>query len=388
MSPFLGTTGGGSSLGFRRIGAGSVPGMDQSNPATSAKAIKDAGGTTNGFYWIKPTGYSGSAYPVYCILNGGTSNKHFGGGWTLAMSFKHGTNRPWHLGQSWGSRNTHAYYSSSNWNSFWTGASVEASTNGKPYSFQDRGEWTGNQDFSKDGRAIGMWQPMKDLMIMYHDSDQSFNDPGASAWWTKNGSLSTQSLRDWWNGGEQVWSTGGRQGMFDRGTLNPPVYNPDRGQAWTGDPVFMNNAVGQYTQSLSGYDLVFNVSSQSSAYRPGGANHNKSRITNTGMNDSVTGNDYQHTQNWGFGQYHYEGGWNGGALHCLGPASYCDCRMQHFPGGGTADADISTGVSDNAQAGGGSYAFWSSCRNTGTTNGVSNSSANTSHYGFSLWVRE
>ncbi len=388
MSPFLGTTGGGSSLGFRQIAKDDILGGDSSNPATSAKAIVNAGGTTNGYYWIKPTGYSGSAYPVYCILNGGTSNKHFGGGWTLAMSFKHGTNRPWHLGQSWGSQNNDAYYNASNWGAFWTGGDVEGSTNGKPYSFQDRGEWSGNQDFSKDGRAIGMWQPMKDLMIMYHDSDQSYNNPGATAWWTKSGSLSTQSLKNWWNGGEQVWSTGGRQGMFDRGTLNPPVYNPDRGQAWTGDPVFMNTTVGTYSHNLASYDLVFNVSSQSSVYRPGGANWNKSRITHTGMNDNVSGNDYQHTVNWGMGQYHYEGGWNGGILHCLGPASYCDVRMQHCPGGGDPNADQSTGFSNNTNAGGGSSAFSSSCRNSGTTNGVSNASANTSHYGFSLWVRE
>ena len=143
----------------------------------------------------------------------------------------------------------------------------------------------------------------------------------------------------------------------------------------------MNNAVGNYTQSLQPYDLVFNVSSQSSAYRPGGANHNKSRITNTGMDDSVTGNDYQHTMNWGMGQYHYEGGWNGGLLHNLGPNSYCDNRASHMPGGGDSNADQSTGYSDNAQAGGGSYAFSSSCRNG------SHQSANTSHYGFTLWVR-
>ena len=383
MSPFLGTTGGGSSLGFRGLGGGG--GLDGSTAALAAPSAKylrdDIGLTSNGYYWIKPTGYTGSAYSVYCILNGGTSNRHFGGGWTLAMSFKHGTNRPWHLGQSWGNRNTHAYYDSSNWGAFWTGASVENSTNAKPYSFQDRGEWTSAQGFNKDGRCIGMWQPMTDLMIMYHDANQSFNNPGASAYWTKNGSLATQSLRDWWNGGEQVWSTGGRHGMNQNGNLNAPVHNPDRQQQWTGDPVFMNNAVGNYTQSLQPYDLVFNVSSTSSAYRPGGADHNKSRITNTGMDDGVTGNDYQHTMNWGMGQYHYEGGWNGGLLHNLGPNSYCDNRASHMPGGGDSNADQSTGYSDNAQAGGGSYAFSSSCRNG------NHQSANTSHYGFTLWVR-
>ena len=99
------------------------------------------------------------------------------------------------------------------------------------------------------------------------------------------------------------------------------------------------------------------------------------------MDDGVTGNDYQHTMNWGMGQYHYEGGWNGGLLHNLGPNSYCDNRASHMPGGGDSNADQSTGYSDNAQAGGGSYAFSSSCRNG------NHQSANTSHYGFTLWVR-
>ena len=324
MSPFLGTTGGGSSLGFRSIGGGGIPGMDQNNPATGAKQIRDAGGTGNDYYWIKPDGYTGSAYRVYCILDAGSNNRHFGGGCTLAMGFKGGTNRPWHMGQTFGNSTNHAYYDSSIWGSFWTGGNVEASVAEKPYSFQDRGEWSGNQDFSKDGRAIGMWQPMDDLMIMYHDSNVSFNSPGATAYWTRNTSNAKQSLRDWWSAGNEVtWSTGGRQGMYHNGNLASPQYNPNRNQEWTGDPVFDNNANGNYTQSLAGYDLIFNVHTTSSTYKCN-AQHNKSRITHTGMANSVTGNNYDHTMNWGMGQYHLNGGWCGGALHCLGPASYCD----------------------------------------------------------------
>ena len=58
MSPFLGTTGGGSSLGFRSLGVGGL-GEDPGNPATSAKEIMATCKTTIGHYWIKPTGYSG-----------------------------------------------------------------------------------------------------------------------------------------------------------------------------------------------------------------------------------------------------------------------------------------------------------------------------------------
>ena len=384
MSPFLGTTGGGSSLGFRHVGGGGIPGLEQSNPATSAKQIRDAGITTNGFYWIKPTGYTGSAYSVYCILNGGTNNRHFGGGWTLAMGFKGGTNRPWHLGQIFGSNSNHAYYDSSIWGSFWTGGNVENSVAEKPYTFQDRGEWSGNQDFSKDGRAIGMWQPMDDLMIMYHDSNVSFTSPGATAWWTRNTSNAKQSLRDWWSAGNEVtWSTGGRQGMYDAGSLNDPQYNPDRNQEWTGDPVYMNTTNGNWSHNLGNYDLIFNVHTTSSTYKCN-ANHNKSRITHTGMANSVSGNNYGHVMNWGMGQYHNHGGWSGGALYCLGPASYCDIRMSHLPSAGSSNPDKSyTGYSDNTQTGAGSYMFDSGCRNGSGSNMYGNSS----HYGFTLWVR-
>ena len=384
MSPFLGTTGGGSSLGFRSIGGGGIPGMDQNNPATSAKAIKDAGGTGNDYYWIKPDGYTGSAYRVYCILDAGSNNRHFGGGWTLAMGFKGGTNRPWHMGQIFGNNTNHAYYDSSIWGQFWTGGNVEANVAEKPYTFQDRGEWSGDQDFSKDGRAIGMWQPMDDLMIMYHDSNVSFNNPGATAYWTRNTSNAKQSLRDWWSAGNEVtWSTGGRQGMYHNGNLASPQYNPNRNQEWTGDPVFDNNANGNYTQSLAGYDLIFNVHTTSSTYKCN-AQHNKSRITHTGMANSVTGNNYDHTMNWGMGQYHLNGGWCGGALHCLGPASYCDIRMSHLPSAGSSNPDKAyTGYTDNNQSGGGSYMFDSGCRNSSGNNMY----GNTSVYGFTLWVR-
>ena len=382
MSLFLGTTGGGSSLGFRSVGGGGIPGLDQNNPATGAKQIMDAGVTTNGYYWVKPDGYGGAAYPVYCILSGGTSNKHYGGGWTLAVSFRHGTNRPWHLGQNWGSNSTHCYYDSSNWGAFWTGGSVEGNSSGKPYSFQDQTEWQGNQDFSKDGRAIGLWQPMDDLMIMYHDSDVSINNPGATAWWTRNTSLAKQSLKDWWSTGETTWSTGGRQGMFDRGTLDEPQYNPDRGLKFTGDPVYMNTTNGNVSHSMSGYDLVFNVSTTSSTYKSN-AEHNKSRLTNTQMANSVTGQDYPHVVNWGIGHYHKESSWSGAVLQTLGSSSYCDARMQQIPGGGNSNPDGGSGYSDNNQSGSSNWAYSSSCRNSSGNN----SQLNTSMYGFTLWVR-
>ncbi len=57
-------------------------GSSSSNPATSAKAIKDADSTVmSGFYWIKPSGY-GTAHWVYCDMD------HNGGGWMHVATFQ------------------------------------------------------------------------------------------------------------------------------------------------------------------------------------------------------------------------------------------------------------------------------------------------------------
>ena len=57
-------------------------GNSQSNPATSARAIKAANSTAEtGIYWIKPSGYGGSAFEVFCDMDTD------GGGWMHVATF-------------------------------------------------------------------------------------------------------------------------------------------------------------------------------------------------------------------------------------------------------------------------------------------------------------
>lgn len=51
------------------------------NPATSATAILNSGITTNGYYYIKPPGYTGDAFEVYCDLDGTASGITGTAGW-------------------------------------------------------------------------------------------------------------------------------------------------------------------------------------------------------------------------------------------------------------------------------------------------------------------
>jgi len=59
----------------------------ENNPALSANAIKAANpSATNGVYWIKPTGGSGTAFQTYCIFT------RDGGGWMKILQYYGGTN--------------------------------------------------------------------------------------------------------------------------------------------------------------------------------------------------------------------------------------------------------------------------------------------------------
>ena len=52
-----------------------TPGLSQSDPAESAEAIRTANpSAADGLYWIKPSGYGGSAFQVYCKIQDTTAN--------------------------------------------------------------------------------------------------------------------------------------------------------------------------------------------------------------------------------------------------------------------------------------------------------------------------
>ena len=65
-----------------KISESETLGNSQSNPATSARAIKAANSTAEtGIYWIKPSGYGGSAFEVFCDMDTD------GGGWMHVATF-------------------------------------------------------------------------------------------------------------------------------------------------------------------------------------------------------------------------------------------------------------------------------------------------------------
>ena len=52
-----------------------TPGLSQSDPAESAEAIRTvAPSAADGLYWIKPSGYGGDAFQVYCKIQDTTAN--------------------------------------------------------------------------------------------------------------------------------------------------------------------------------------------------------------------------------------------------------------------------------------------------------------------------
>ena len=88
-----------------KISEASTLGNSQSNPATSARAIKADNATAEtGVYWIKPSGYGGSAFEVFCDMDTD------GGGWMHVATFwdDHRTRIMGDDGASW--QNSFAQY--------------------------------------------------------------------------------------------------------------------------------------------------------------------------------------------------------------------------------------------------------------------------------------
>ena len=133
-------------------------GSEKSRPAEKASDIISANSNApDGLYWIKPSGYSGAPFQVYCILASSTHNSVTDpGGWmhvgTVSDTPQHGTNEP--KFSEW------AYY-------------IHRSEDGSYNSADNRGgRWTdtvpiGVQSFNNNFKNQPAWSniPMTQLMI-------------------------------------------------------------------------------------------------------------------------------------------------------------------------------------------------------------------------------
>lgn len=82
--PLIETIGSGSARGFGRAGSRRIDGLSQDSAAPSAIYLRDTlGYTTNGTYWLNPTGTN--AFQAWCIMD------RDGGGWVKVLSYNNNT---------------------------------------------------------------------------------------------------------------------------------------------------------------------------------------------------------------------------------------------------------------------------------------------------------
>lgn len=312
---------------------------------------------SSGYYFMQhPNARSGATgvYVNYCLF--GDTNKHHGQAWNLAMHIRNDQNS-W---KTYSGAATGTNQSAYSWDKWASGAPNNFASN----QFTDPGGNTRDKfDYSQSCIGYGYFIPFTKFMIMtYSDHTTSFDNPGATAYYSRSSSSGT--LRDLVDGANStVWSTGGRQGLYSSGDLSGPSWNSNRtDQAFTGNPWTMSgNTVGNHNISahaLDSFDIVFNTNSNSSAYKTD-ADSNYNRITTTMCNNSLSGNAYGHTMQHGLGLWHAHSGYNGSKMYSLGQDAYCDNNNSH------------TASNDN-------YSGNAFCQGS--------SGMNTTHYGFSLWV--
>ena len=183
---------------------GSTAGLTQDNPAPTATAIQDAGITTNGLYWIQPSGAS-AAEQVYVDFGGGESGITDSGPWVRV-------------------RYAQNYYSRSSPWSGQSGRTDPTSESGTAYSgnfaFEQSESWIENLlDDSDDVRQI---------FESWGYGSVGWTYQGNNAYMEGRGIDDVNYTRWGGNGGTHTGVSGGRlSGMSHNiSSINGPYNNP------------------------------------------------------------------------------------------------------------------------------------------------------------------
>ena len=310
--------------GFVKVSRGALG--EEDNPAADAKAAYDDGNRTDGVKYIRtnaadPSALNTNIYPTYC-LNSDNAKWSGTGGWTLATHIPF-SSTAWRLSGSFSGSNH--YHSWSHW------------TRTAPHFYSGSGDF----DYTTPCMAIGYFIPFDEIMIMTYDSStSSFLNPGATATYTRNtGSVSKESLyKIQTTRSDLIWGTGGRQSIYRSGNISnssSPTWNGDRTQqGFTGNPWTNNGntyggsgSVGGAGVALSSFNIIFNTTSGGGYSSDAGGN--RTRISTTMVQDTLSGNEYGHTMQHGLGTYHNHSGYSGSTSYCLGQASYCQMTRDH-----------------------------------------------------------
>lgn len=205
------------------IVVGGGVGLSQSAPATGAIQIQDSGITTNGYYWIQPSGYSGTPEQVYVDFDGSESGiTDVGGPW---LRLRYGAS---------------AYSRSSPWGGQ-SGLTDPANQSTTAYS----GNFTFEQNASWMSALLGNATEVRQTFESWGYGSVGWTYQGNNAYMEGRGFDDVNYTRWGGNGGTHTGVTGGRLSGMSHSTTSiaGPWNNPTANGT---DATDANDAVWRY----------------------------------------------------------------------------------------------------------------------------------------------
>jgi hypothetical protein len=255
---------------------------------TSAAAIKTlTGTTTNGLYWVKPSGYS-TAQQMYCIMDGTGGT----GGWTLAMNYIPASTSAW---------GGHIWWGNSQWDT-------------QDGSFNTGNDLTTNQKTS----AYGYLGHSEIMFVMHNRSNTNWRGWGRYSYTAGYQNKTLYQLLSSETARNKVVTSGGRAA---RGGTGSGLTANDRrtDDCGIGGDLFIDGTVDGY--NMGSYDLVFRAATTAYGWDANG--FNDTRITTTAAAPGAGDGNLRGHSLAGFGIDHSHSGWSGRA-GVSGHLSYCD----------------------------------------------------------------